>query len=189
MRKGSQTDDFIADTLQKMTLQEREKVYDDLHGVADIIVEEPVFVNQCLERLQEKLNALNKANPNVSTAAFRLAESISPDFVKNQKLRLRFLRAESFDPEKAANRMASFLDFKLQVYGERKLCEEITILDLDYDELKALKKGFLQKLPERDRAGRAVFIFFLCQQEASLTEKSLVSQNMTSDINSCFPHT
>ena len=167
---GDNTDDFIASALKNLTLQEREKIYDDIHGVADVIAEEPEFVEKCIRAIREELDRLRANHRHL---ALHLAESISPAFVNNSKFLLRFLRAERFKPKQAAKRLAAFLELKLELFGAERLCEFLTLSDFDDDEIKALQKGFIQKFPERDRSGRAVFIFFLCKLDIE-PGKSLV---------------
>jgi hypothetical protein len=163
------SDAYIANALNQMSLKEREEVYCDLHGVAEDIVEDPEFVGRKLEELQRHLDQISPYN----SKAFRLAESQSPSFVNNRKIRLRFLRAEAFDPRKAATRMMRFFDFKLVLFGEDRLCRDITYFDLNNEDQTALKTGFTQRLPERDRAGRAVMVHFMCHLK-SISARSLV---------------
>ncbi|KAL3930740.1 MAG: hypothetical protein SGBAC_011632 [Bacillariaceae sp.] len=87
-----------------------------------------------------------------------MAEEMSPHYVQDQTLRMKFLRSEKFDVQKSAERMIRFFDCKLYFFGEQKLCKDITLHDLDKDDLKALKAGYMQILSGRDRAGRAVFL-------------------------------
>jgi hypothetical protein len=151
-----QNDKMIAHALGQMSLTEREKVYHDIHGVADKIHEEPAFV---AERLQEMRDELFQLKSQPSGFALQLAESIDPNYVNNNKFLLIFLRCEEFVVIKAANRMARNLDWKFSLFGASKLCKDIELADLPEEDVKNLKKGYFQLLLERDRAGRAVYIF------------------------------
>ena len=71
-----------------------------------------------------------------------------------------FLRAESFDPCNAASRMVRFFDEKCELFGADKLTKDITLEDLDPDDIITLENGFYQVLPEKDCAGRKVFCQF-----------------------------
>jgi hypothetical protein len=164
------SDDYIANALNQMSLKERDEVYCDLHGVAKDIVEDPEFVGRKLEELQLHVDQISPSN----SKAFRLVELQSPSFVNNRKIRLRFLRAEAFDSRKAATRMMRFFDFKLVLFGEDRLCRDITYFDLNDEDQTALKTGFTQRLSERDRAGRAVIVLFMCHLKA-VSARSLVS--------------
>jgi hypothetical protein len=171
--EGDQLDDIVASALHQMTLEDREKLYYDQHGVADIIEETPEFVEKRLEDLQHHLKRF-KSKRSLPTAAISLAESKDPAVVRNPKIALRFLRAERFHAKKAAIRMIRYYDLKLWLFGESKLCKRIVQEDLGQDDIKALKRGIVQGLPSRDRAGRVVFVFFPSHLEDT-TPDTLVS--------------
>jgi hypothetical protein len=144
----------LAQELNDMSIEEREQVYEQLHGVEKIIEESPVFV-------AERLEALNVALSRISTKpAYEQAERISREYVQDRKFRLSFLRAEYFDPKKAAIRMIKFMEAKLKYYGPEALARPVNLTDLDEDDMETLKTGHLQILPARDMAGRAVFYDF-----------------------------
>jgi hypothetical protein len=71
-----------------------------------------------------------------------------------------FLRAESFDPYNAASRMVQFFEEKYELFGANKLTKDITLDDLDLDDIITLENGFYQVLPEKDCAGHKVFCAF-----------------------------
>ena len=71
-----------------------------------------------------------------------------------------FLRAENYNPYNAASRMVRFFDEKCELFGADKLTKDITLDDLDPDDIAALENGFFQLLPEKDCAGRKVFCVF-----------------------------
>ena len=94
---------------------------------------------------------------NLRLAAIDLAETKNRSYVEDPKFRLKFLRADRYDARKAAGRFIRFFDFKLELFGEEALARRITWNDLQPEDQAALKKGYLQRLPIRDRAGRAIF--------------------------------
>jgi hypothetical protein len=151
------SDALIANALRSLSLEERDKLYNDIHGVADTIDETPELVAQSLLELQEELVELRS---HISSEAFDLAQSKDPDFVHNRQFQLRFLRADCFDSKMAAARMIQYFEVKQRLFGENKLCKEITYDDLNDDDRQALRKGYIQVLPERDRAGRAILVAF-----------------------------
>jgi hypothetical protein len=167
-----QIDTFVADALQHMTMEEREHISFEQHGVSDKITEDPEMVAQRLEEMETHLQKL-KGKRGVPSSAFELAESKSPSYCKDSTFRLKFLRSERFHAKKAAGRIIRFFDFKRMLFGDDKICKAITMEDLEPDDVVAMKKGFLQVLPSRDRAGRKVSIFFPNHQECQ-SSKSLV---------------
>ncbi|CAJ1965283.1 unnamed protein product [Cylindrotheca closterium] len=153
---GDKIDSLIANALNQLSLDERETVYYEMHGVDEVINETPELVNTSLNLLEIELERIKATHRKAN--AYKMAEEMSPDFVHDQTLRMKFLRSEKFDAERSAERMIRFFDCKLHFFGQEKLCNNITLQDLDKDDLKALKAGFMQILPVRDRAGRAVFL-------------------------------
>ena len=80
------------------------------------------------------------------------------EFIDDEIFRLRFLRCELFDIQKAITRFISYLDLSYELFGEVALKRPIRISDLSKSELRFIRKGFLQVLPYPDRAGRRVVV-------------------------------
>jgi hypothetical protein len=146
-------DSILAASLNQMSLQEREKVYEDVHGVAPPSnPEEPTFVASCLAELQTELDAI----PPLLKVAYDLAYSQHSLYVTHSKFRLLFLRSESFQPKAAASKMVGFLEAKLELFGPDKVSRDILLSDYDPSDIKCLESGLYQLLPGRDRSGRPV---------------------------------
>jgi hypothetical protein len=144
-------DAVLAEELNQMSFQEREAMYEEIHGVDSIVNETPKFVAERLEDLENELqNISNKP-------AYDRAESTSKEYVTSHKFRLMLLRADSFDARKAAHRLVRFMEGKLKLFGPEALTRPILYNDLDADDRKALKSGMFQISPARDRSGRAIF--------------------------------
>ena len=79
---------------------------------------------------------------------------------------MRFLRCELFDVRKAAQRMLKFLDIALELFGEDALRRPIRLSDFSKEEMRYLKKGRYQVLPNRDRSGRRISVFFPENEES-----------------------
>lgn len=149
-------DSLIANALNQLSLDEREAVYYEMHGVAEITKETPELVQFSLNQLEAELDRIKHTHPKGS--AYKLAEDLSPDYVQDHELRMKFLRCEKFDIQKTSERFIRYFACKLLFFGKEKLCKNITLQDLNKDDLKALKAGYMQVLPIRDRSGRAVWI-------------------------------
>jgi hypothetical protein len=92
---------LISDALKHISLEERDKVHHEIHGVADIIDEEPEVVPQCLHKMQKELVELLKFKSNdLMNKAFQLVESMDPNFVNFRTIRIRFLRAKPKKPRR-----------------------------------------------------------------------------------------
>ena len=90
-------------------------------------------------------------------AAYQQAASKSEEYVKDRSLRLKFLRADCFNVSNAAGRMVRFFEQKLKIFGPDLLAEDITLADLNSDDLAVLNNGHLELVPQRDRSGRQIF--------------------------------
>jgi hypothetical protein len=147
---------MLAKEMNQLSVEDREKVLEDIHGIARAVDEPLDYVKNSLVLLEEELSKITLRNK----AAFDIAQLQSKEYVSSEKLRMMFLRAESFDAYKAASHMVRFFDEKLNIFGAEKLTKDIVLADLDPDDIAALEKGFYQVLPEKDSAGRKVCCYF-----------------------------
>ena len=187
--------DDIASALTQLSVQEREQVYDDLHGVGGDNVD---FANcedggdgrvtSSLKKLEMELLHLSSKQPN---CAYQLARSRSTTYVQDRNFQLMFLRADEWDARAAARRMIGFLQQKLQIFGIDMLTKPRITLDdlLEHDDkdgeghehndngstdvMEILESGFVQQLPLKDRSGR-VIVLFTPQFSPSARTKSVV---------------
>ena len=160
---------MLAREMFQLSVEEREKVLEDVHGIARVVDEPQEFIEACFALLEKELtNISNKV-------AYDLASSISKEYTSSKKRRLMFLRAESYDPCKAASRMVRFFDEKCELFGADKLTKDITQDDLDPGDIITLEIGLFQVPPEKDCAGRKVFSFLPTESTSRTT------QNMVSD--------
>jgi hypothetical protein len=137
--------------LNLQSAQERERVLEEVHGVADSQVEEtPELIDQRLNLLEQEIQLIKKRT------AYDRALFLSPKYVLDREFRLMFLRSELFDARKAANRLVRFFESKKELWGDDKLARPITLDDFDEDGLALLKHGCIQVLPEKDQSGRSV---------------------------------
>jgi hypothetical protein len=149
------TSAMLAKEMNQLSVEEREKVLEDIHGIARAVDEPLAYVKNSLALLEHELSKTSR-----NKVAFDLANIQSKEYVSSEKLRLMFLRAESFDAYKAASRMIRFFDEKYKLFGAEKLTKDIVLADLDLDDITALESGSFQVLPEKDSAGRKVFCTF-----------------------------
>eukprot|EP00980_Cylindrotheca_fusiformis_P016381 scaffold4880_cov106-Cylindrotheca_fusiformis.AAC.15 len=148
----------LATKVSKITLDEREAGLFDIHGVAPSLKEDPEILTKSLKEMNELLTKMAFWK---QARAFKLAESNAPEYARNHKLLLMFLRCENFDVKAAATRLIAFFRHKLSLFGPEKLCKEtIGQSDLDAEDLKCVTAGYVQLLPRRDHVGRAQFIYF-----------------------------
>lgn len=165
-----ETESLLANALGTMSIQERERAYFDVHGVSETVDETPELIEKSLLELKHELwniaqkDPMGRAGLKVSLSkvteetAFRLAYQNDASYVTHPSFCLRFLRTEMFHIGKTARRMVLHFDLKQRLFGQAKLCKDITTNDLDSDDLKALKAGCMQILPRRDSSGRAILV-------------------------------
>ena len=97
-----------------------------------------------------------------------------PSYVRNVSFQLMFLRAEKYNPKLACCRMVHFFKEKRILFGSHTLGRDITLTDMDERDMELLQSGYMQILPQRDRAGRAVW-FSLSHKRKGRSLKSVVS--------------
>lgn len=145
---------LLARELNSMAVDEREALYEEIHGVQKDVEETEEFLKERLHLLECELQRLVvSGRAGIYTKAL---ETTTKSYVASRKFHLMFLRAEYYDPHKAARRMILFLERKVKFFGEKTLARPIRLSDLDRDDMACLKAGTLQLLPARDRSGRAI---------------------------------
>jgi hypothetical protein len=162
---------LLAKEMNQLSVNEREKVLEDVHGIARVVDEPQEFIEACLALLENELTKIS------SKAAYDLASSMSKEYTSSKRLRLMFLRAESYDPPNAASRMVRFFDEKYELFGADKLAKDITLADLDPDDIINIEDGLLQVLPSKDCAGRKVMCQFP-KLKVIRTEQNVVSNDV-----------
>lgn len=81
-------------------------------------------------------------------------------YIHGRDFRLRFLRCDLFDIQKAARRLVTYLDMLVELFGDYALRRPICLSDFTKEELRHFRKGMIQILPYRDRTGRRILIAF-----------------------------
>ena len=167
-----ETSALVAKELNELSVKEREEVFHDIHGVAEIVEETPDFVARRLEQLQLELDLLNHMP---DKDAYNQARAKSPEYVTSRKSCLMFLRAASFDTREAAARMVRYYKEKLLVFGPEPLARDIRLTDLSSEAIASLETGHRQLLPGRDRAGRAILVGLGCLRNDAYLQSWTVS--------------
>lgn len=159
---------LLSAELMRMSIKYKNEIDEEIHGVRCLAPEEtPQFLNMSLHQLAMMLNSL----PDEISKAFRQSQEFPNTYVNTVDFRLRFLRCELFDAEKAALRIAYFLNLCLEYFGVYALQRAIRLSDFKKNELKSLRKGRAQFLPFRDRSGRRVAAVFPGKEMSSIPEK------------------
>ena len=152
------TDALLVQEMNQLSMREREQVFFDVHGVSDVIEESPDFVNPKLSELKTVVlsKMANVKNPFVKMA-FREAQTQGLDPLSDSHFLLKFLRADRFQVQQAANRILQFFEEKQKLFPEKnKLTKEITLEDMTTEDIDCLESGICTILPLPDSAGRIV---------------------------------
>jgi hypothetical protein len=149
---AQEADALLAKEMTQLSVEERDQVLNEIHGVAEEADENPESVMKALAQFEEEVQKIPKRE------AYELAKSISGDYVMNRKRLLMFLRADRFHVQKAALRMVRFFECKLELFGLDLLTKDIKMEHLSKDDLECLWSPFSQTLPQRDSSGRAITV-------------------------------
>ncbi|KAL3930368.1 MAG: hypothetical protein SGARI_004502, partial [Bacillariaceae sp.] len=136
--------------MNELTVQERERAYDRLHGIHAAPDDEEQRVQEALVQMQVEIDKIQE-KPAYDDAVRR-----GSTYIFEQKFRKRFLWAEYLDPHKAAIRMVKFLQYSSEVYGPEVLLRRIRYTDLPPGAVSYFKSGSGMVLPARDTSGRRV---------------------------------
>lgn len=143
-----------------------------VHGVNSIVEETPEFVAERVAAMRSELAKFSVTK----RRAFDRAIFLKPRLEKDTKLYLLFLRSERFDPISAAQKLCLHFDHKLELFGEVNLPKEITLDDLDEDDLEIFQTGCQLVLPHKDRSGRTIQIISIPRMKFKHW-KNMVSDN------------
>jgi hypothetical protein len=141
---------LLADEFTHLSGEEREKALHDIHGVTDVAKEDPAVLSNALVQLDMELQKITNKR------AYDMAKAQRPEYVRNRRFLVKFLRAESRNAKNAAARIVRSFESKLELFGKDKLTKDITMNDLDPYERELLRSGNVQILPRKDLSGRTV---------------------------------
>ena len=149
----NEMEQLIVKELNTLTLQEREAVYDDIHGVAELQKETPTMLKDLITKMRNKLKDMVNTRT-INTTAYEQALFLSPKRTLSSKLLLQFIRADLYDINKACKRYIDYYKYKLQLFGINQLVKDITYDEcLTEDDKLALASGFFQLLPPTSTYG------------------------------------
>ncbi|CAJ1960440.1 unnamed protein product [Cylindrotheca closterium] len=151
--KKQEMETLVSEAMNQLSFDERQRQQEALHGVEEGIIEDEALISSALEELDSHL--LRRSNTDRS--AYEKAERMDPHYVGATALRLMFLRCNRYDAKASAGQMLKFFEMKQQLFGDEKLVKEITMEDLDADDLACLNCGFLRMIG-KDQSSRHVFL-------------------------------
>lgn len=175
-------DSNLAEELNQLSIQDRNKILEEIHGADNMHVEEnPTMIQQALKDMQHAIDEI----PNEKKQAYNIAvQQLHSQYVFQTDVRLKFLRADLFQPKLAAERFVGYLDFTYQHFGNDVLLRPIVQSDLGKIELDLLRRGNNQVLPSRDRTGRLINV-----HQGAMTGKDITTFHRVRILMSPLQHT
>jgi len=149
-----EVDAIIAQNLNELSSEDREKSYLDVHGISGALRETPLLIAQSLILMEQEIDQIQGKD------AYDMAKSMSPDYVRSTALRLKFLRGERFSVRPAAEKFVKHFEAKQLLFGTSKLVKDIEQDDLNEEDIATLYSGYVQWSPLKDSSQRAVAIMF-----------------------------
>eukprot|EP00526_Cylindrotheca_closterium_P009190 CAMPEP_0113627882 /NCGR_PEP_ID=MMETSP0017_2-20120614/14443_1 /TAXON_ID=2856 /ORGANISM="Cylindrotheca closterium" /LENGTH=512 /DNA_ID=CAMNT_0000538159 /DNA_START=62 /DNA_END=1600 /DNA_ORIENTATION=- /assembly_acc=CAM_ASM_000147 len=168
-REMKSTEDFLASEMSKLSVQERSKAMEELHCVGEELKETPDMIQQSLKEFDQVLRERN-------APIYSLATSQNRSYVEDPSFRLRFLRANDHNVRESVNQMIGFLSRKETYFGRDKIARDITLDDLDEDDIDILLSGLYHIQNGTDQSGRTV-VYFLNHVMSRCTAKTAVRVN------------
>lgn len=157
--KHEDSDDIMNELNSKvnsMSMGDREAGLFDLHGISNI--DEKTRKEEEASVTQMRF-VITQRHSWWASEAFRMADSQSPEYTRDPKFLLMFLRCESYNIDAAVKRLFAFFKQKLRLFGPEKVGKRmITLDDMNEDDMKCYNAGFFQLLPHRDHVGRVQFV-------------------------------
>lgn len=118
---------LLAEEMSKLSLKEQYCINQDVNGRNVLASAEPLELSSIgLEALDEQLRTRDG-----DFRCYRSAEKMRSKMIKGLEFRLKFARAEHFDPVKAATRIENYLKIVSKHFGDEKLKTPIKLTDLD----------------------------------------------------------
>jgi hypothetical protein len=150
--------DLLARDLNEMSFDERERVSEEVHGVAKTPEETPEFVKAAMEAFDRAIEVVPKYKRQAMEKAFFLR----PSFATDVQFKLLFFRADDFDPTDAVTRMIAYFETKRLLFGDDKLAKKtITLEDLSQEDIEKTFLSGCFGVPEvgrhyKDAIGRPI---------------------------------
>ena len=119
---------FLANEIRQLSPQEQYNIYQDVNGTNVLASTEPFELSSIgLKALDKQLETVHDSR----YTYYRLAEKMGSTMIKDTEFRLKFARAERFDPLKTAARIENYLKLLSENFGDRSLNRTIKLADLN----------------------------------------------------------
>ncbi|KAL3936496.1 MAG: hypothetical protein SGBAC_008198 [Bacillariaceae sp.] len=152
MNNKGDVEALLVQGMQSLTFGELQREQEDLHGVSNELQEDDVVIDGLRQSLREHLHRIKRGT------AYETAEARNLSYVTQRDFEILFLRANRYDPKAAAEQMIRFFSMKLELFGTERLVRDITLQDMDEDDMETVMCGSIQVGRCLDRSGRAIVL-------------------------------
>jgi hypothetical protein len=162
---------ILAQELNRLSFVDRTNVQEEIHGVYSVTPEEtPKLIEEALVDFSHQISLF----PPGKALAYQQALSLNSQYVHDRDFRLKFIRADLYNIPRAVERFMAYLDVTVDHFGTDVLLRPVMQNDLTRLEFEVMRKGGLQILSSRDRAGRLVIVYQGVMHAEGLDMKSMV---------------
>ena len=135
-------DRILVSEMEKLSMEERYRLKLDIEGKNMLAAIEPTELSKIgLDALDRELSSSNAVRRMPTTSGgdhnnnnrpyYNMAMAMNSPMIQQREWKLKFARAECFDPIKAAIRMEKHLEYMYKHFGEEALLRPIRLSDLN----------------------------------------------------------
>lgn len=153
---------LLSRELLALSTTDRAAIQEEIHGVRCLAIREtPEQVRKGLDEFRTELDKIPKEEKRTyeecCVRAMLYRDEEDSCYALSDAFKLRFLRFELFDAQKAAQRFVNYMEFVREFWGaDIALKRLVKFSDFSKAEMKLFRKGYFQVLPFRDHCGRRV---------------------------------
>jgi len=155
----------LGEALYNLNITDRVELEEEIHGVRCRAVEEtPQLIGLALAEFDIQVNGKKNSDPSIKVLRKVMPNNQMtnglepPNYLNLPEVRLRFLRSEFFNVEKAVTKFIACLEFMSEVFGEYIADRPPLISDFNTAEEAAFVSSRKSFFPFRDRSGRRILI-------------------------------
>ena len=108
-------DPMAASELAKLSADDRNRLYEEIHGCFQVPDEDPTTISKLLQEMSEEIRKVK------DRSEYNKAHFLAPSKVTNPAFRLMFLRAATYNPRLAARRLVLHFQYKAMLFGRDKV--------------------------------------------------------------------
>ncbi|CAJ1964106.1 unnamed protein product [Cylindrotheca closterium] len=163
-----EAEDILASELTKLSLQERTEALHDIHCVGQDLKETPELVQELLAQFDQTVKQQQQHEQTYEM----IEKSHQRAYIEDPSFRLKFLRSNKHNVDKAVSQMLHFLRNKIKYFGNGCIGREITFDDLNEEDRELLLSGIYHIQKDKDQSGRSV-MYMLTELIGGDREESL----------------